>query len=137
MLESRSSRLATPIYQLKQKMANRCRFAISDFKNQPLSGLNFTRAFAAAFAFPLVALGRELMLFNVATIPLVPPVEHWAGDEDRGERSGKDTDDEDEGEISDDSGAEDVKRESRKQCGDTREQCAREHTAERQIDNRA
>ena len=77
------------------------------------------------------------MLFDVATVTLVPPVEYGAGDEDRGERSGKNTNNKDEGEISDDSGSEDVQRQSRKQCGDTGEQCAREHSAERKIDNRA
>ena len=132
MLESSSSQLATPIDQLKQKMANRCRFAILVSKNQPLIGL----IFASSFALPLVALRRELMLFDVATITLVPPVEEWAGDEDRGECSGKDTDDEDEGEISDDSGSEDVERKCREQCRDTGEQGAREHTTERQIDDR-
>ena len=114
-------------------MANRCRFAIPVIKNQPLIGL----IFAAAFALPLVALRRELMLFDVATITLMPPVEHWAGDEDGGERSGNDTDDEYEREIVDHTRTEDIERQGREQCGDTRQQGAREHTADREIDDRA
>ena len=75
-------------------------------------------------AFPFVTLRRQLTLFNVTTVSLVPPVENRARNEDRRERSGKDTDDEDKREIVDHTCAEDVKRDRRKKCRNTREQGA-------------
>ena len=88
-------------------------------------------------ALPLVALGRELTLFNVTSITLVPPEEYRASDENRGEGSRKDTDDEDEGQIVDHARTKDVKRCGGEQSCDTREQCAREHTVDCQIDDAA
>ena len=58
-------------------------------------------------ALPLVALKRELSLFDVTSITLVPPEEYRASDENRGESSRKDTDDEDEGQVVDHSRAKD------------------------------
>ncbi len=75
MLERWHRWLATLIDHLKLKMANRCRFAIPVL-NQLLMGLIPTRAL------PLVALRRELMLFDVATVTFMPPVKYGASDKD-------------------------------------------------------
>lgn len=77
------------------------------------------------------------MLFNMATVSLVPPEEDRARNEDRGEGSGQNTDDEDERQIIDHTRTEDVERHRREQGRDTGEQGAREHAVNRQIDDRA
>ena len=73
----------------------------------------------------------------MTSITLVPPEEYRASDENRGEGSRKDTDDEDEGQVVDHSRTKDVKRCGGEQSCDTREQCAREHPVDRQINDTA
>ena len=73
----------------------------------------------------------------MTTVALVPPEKYRASDEDRREGSCEDTDDEDEGQIVDHTRAKDVERCGSEQSCDTREQCAREHTVDRQIDDTA
>ena len=89
-------------------------------KSQPSIGLIF------AGALPLVALRRELMLFDVAAVALVPPEEDRARDEDGGESTGNNTNDEYEREIIDHPCAEDVKRQCSEQSRDTGQQGTRD-----------
>ena len=88
-------------------------------------------------ALPLVALGRELTLFDVSTVTLVPPEEYRTSDENRREGSCEDADDEDEGQVVDYTRAKDVKRCGGEQSCDTREQSTREHPVDRQINDTA
>src|SRR5258708_15211243 len=98
-------------------------------------GVNRDSLRCAAGSGPLVLRSDVMVSFDVLSIALVPPVEDWAGDEDRRERTRDNTNEEGERKIVDYATAEDEECERRKKRGEAGHHRTREHLVDRAIDN--